>query len=222
MSNGRVHWNGTRRVLWRLVGYPLAVILVWAAIVWSLRASAEEPSGRRAAAVSRRVAAANPSTVHRVISDYFADKRGYEPGDLITREDVREILERLADHGVVPRDAEEIVEDSLEEGAFLVQLLSSERGRRFMRKTKKEKLIYDRLDRIAAVPQGKKTLRNVVRLPDGHRYAPIRPARGTPTLLDLLPKRGSSRTRSIKDYTKPTGKIYTQSDLEKRLLKHRR
>lgn len=222
MSSSRVYWSGTWRVVWRLVGYPSAVVLIWAAIVWSLRVSAEESAGRRSARLSVRVAAANPSTVRRVVSDYFADKRGYEPGDLITREDVREILARLAEHGVVPRDAEEILEDSLGEDAFLVQLLSSERGRRFMRKTKKEKLIYDRLDRIAAVPQGKKTLRDVVRLPDGHRYAPIRPARGTPTLLDLLPKRGSSRTRSIKDYTKPTGKIYTQSDLEKRLLRNRR
>ncbi len=216
-SRGR-HSRGIvyRLLLW-LVAYPLAIVLVWVAIHWSLRVSAEEPLRRGSVQVSRGVHQGGGELVRRELADYFRQKKGYEPGDLITRKDVEAVLKRLASRGYQPRDAKQIIEASLSESDFLVQLLGGTRGRKFMRKVKKESLIYDRLDRIAQVPQGKRTLSDLIKLPDAHRYAPVRPARGIPTLLDLLPKRRSSRTRSIKDYDKPTGKIYTAKQLQERL-----
>ena len=208
-----------RRLLWRFFAYPAAVASVWFAIVWSLRANAEEPSAAapKRPSVTRASNRPSPAVVRRMVADYFSNKADYERGDLITRRDVQAILKQLRQRGIVPKDAKEILEAALPESHFLVELSRSTRGRRFLRKTKNEELIYDRLDRIAGVPNGQRMLRDLVKLPDAHRYAPMRPARGTPSMLDLLPKRGSSRTRTIRDYSKPTGRIYTEDDLVKRL-----
>ncbi len=208
-----------RRWVWRVVAYPAAVASVWLAITWSLRANAEEPRAAtpKRPSVTRASSRPSPAVVRRVVADYFSKKDGYERGDLITRRDVQAILKRLRQRGIVPRDAKEILGAALPESHFLVELSKSTQGRRFLRKTKNEELIYDRLDRIAGVPNGQRMLRDLVKLPDAHRYAPIRPARGTPSMLELLPKRGSSRTRTIPNYAKPTGRIYTEADLVKRL-----
>ena len=208
-----------RRLVWRVVAYPAAVASVWFAITWSLRANAEEPSAAtpKRPSVTRASSRPSPAVVQRVVADYFSKKEGYEPGDLITRHNVQAILKQLRQRGIVPKDAKEILQAALPENHFLVELSRSTRGRRFLRKTKNEELIYDRLDRIAGVPNGQRMLRDLVKLPDAHRYAPMRPAQGTPSMLDLLPKRGSSRTRTIPNYAKPTGRIYTEADLVKRL-----
>jgi len=41
--------------------------------------------------------------------------------------------------------------------------------------------------------------------------------RGVPGFLELLPKNRSGKTRTIKDYQQPTGLIYTEKQLLKRL-----
>ncbi len=208
-----------RRLLWRFFAYPAAVASVWFAIVWSLRVNAEEPRvvSPKPPSVARSSSRPSLAVVRRVVADYFSKKTDYERGDLITRRDVQTILKQLRKRGIVPKNAKEILEAALPESHFLVELSRSTRGRRFLRKTKNEELIYDRLDRIAGVPNGQRMLRDLVKLPDAHRYAPMRPARGTPSMLELLPKRGSSRTRTIPNYAKPTGRIYTEADLVKRL-----
>ena len=86
-----------------------------------------------------------------------------------------------------------------------------------MRKVAGQERIYDRLDRISQVAGGESLLQGLVRLPDGERYTMRNPPRGRPDLLELLPKDGSGKTRTIKDYGKPTGQIYTEADLVERL-----
>ena len=162
--------------------------------------------------------AIGPAVIGQVVGRHFQGKRDYRDGDLIDRDDVTQILAVLKERGWSPDRAKEIESAALPANDFLVKLLSSSQGRRFMRKVKSFKLIYDRLDRIARVSGGQRMLTDLVRLPDGHRYAAWRPKRGTPNLLDFLPKRGNGRRRSIKDYDKPTGKIYTAEQLQERLL----
>ena len=86
-----------------------------------------------------------------------------------------------------------------------------------MRRVSGYKLIYDRLDRIAHESGGQRLIRDLIKLPDGARYARWSPGRGVPGLVDFLPKNRSGKTRTVKDYTKPTGKIYTQKQLLERL-----
>ena len=62
-------------------------------------------------------------------------------------------------------------------------------------------------------------MRDLMKLPDAARYAKIDTGRGVPDMIDFLPKSGSSKTRRVKDYKKPTGKLYTFNDLFKYLVK---
>ena len=91
----------------------------------------------------------------------------------------------------------------------LVRLLRSPNGRRFMGQTINNRLMFDRLDRIADEPGGKRLLRDLMKLPDAARYAKIDTGRGIPEMIDFLPKSGSSKTQRVKNYRKPTGKLFT-------------
>ena len=167
-------------------------------------------------------ASITPRRLAAMVDRYFRTRRDYRDGDLIHRRDVVQVLAWLKKAGWEPAEAKEIEESALPANDFLVQLFSKPAGRRFMRKVASYKLIYDRLDRIARVPGGRRMLADVVRLPDGERYAAWRPQRGAPDLLDLLPKRGNGRKRHIKDYERPTGRIYTAGQLKDRLMRQLR
>ena len=155
--------------------------------------------------------------MQKVVKKSFEGKKKYQKGDLISQDDVKAALKSLETAGWAPADSKQIIADTLPASDFLVKELSDTRGRRFMRQVSGYKLIYDRLDRLAREAGGQTMLKAVLNLPDGYRYAayPTRPE--IPDLVDFLPKRGNSRTRVVKDYDKPTGRIYTEEDLMERL-----
>lgn len=157
--------------------------------------------------------------VQRVVADYFREQAHYRPGDIITQTDVAAVLKDLAAAGWQPRDGRQILADTLPEGNAVVLNLRTERGRRFMHKVSEYDSIYDRMDRVSQVSGGQRTLDAIVRLPDGEKYAlpKKQTPNGVPDFLDLLPKNASGKVRSLKDYNKPTGRIYTETDLVKRL-----
>jgi hypothetical protein len=88
-----------------------------------------------------------------------------------------------------------------------------------MRRVSGFDLIYDRLDRVSRVSGGQRMLEAIVRLPDGQRYAKPKSQlpHGVPDFLELLPKNSSGKVRTIRDYDKPTGRLYTADDLLARL-----
>jgi hypothetical protein len=164
-------------------------------------------------------AAPSKKQIAQFVSYELQQKANYQPGDLITLEDVKPILKKLAVAGKPVPNESKVVQDLLPANSALVKHLSSRLGHRFMRKVRNDKLIYDRLDRISRVNGGNALLRDLLKLPDGARYAKMDPGQAVPDLLDLLPKTRSGKTRTIKDYKKPTGRIYTEEDLVKRLVK---
>src|SRR6185503_17441521 len=95
----------------------------------------------------------------------------------------------------------------------VVRTLRSAAGKKFMRQVSGRELMYDRLDRISEVSGGTLLIQDLVKLPNGERYAKPMSGGGVPDLLDLLPKNASGQTRRIRDYHKPTGRFYTVSDL---------
>ncbi len=161
----------------------------------------------------------SPATIRTIAARHLAQKEGYKSGDLITKKDVPPILKQLAtSYGQVP-DQKKILEDLLSDTSVLASYSSTARGGQFMRKVACDKLIFDRLDRISRVSGGKALLRDIAKLPDGPRYAKLKHTPGVPNLLDLLPKNRSGKTRTVKNYKKPTGRIYTQKDLVERITK---
>ena len=157
--------------------------------------------------------------VQQVVAAHFSAQSTYSPGDLLAQSDVAAILKKLAEAGWQPVDQKKILADTLPDENSLVRLLRTTQGRKFMGKVSGFELIYDRMDRVSQVSSGQRNLEAIVRLPNGETYAKPKKQlpNGQPDFLDLLAKNSSGKVRTIKDYDKPTGRIYTEKELLKRL-----
>ena len=58
----------------------------------------------------------------------------------------------------------------------------------------------------------------LVRLPNGEKFSKLKKdlPHGVPDILELMPKKGNGMVRTIKDYEKPTGRIYTEAQFVQR------
>ena len=157
------------------------------------------------------------SDVQKVVEDSFASQKGREPKDLISRSEAEQALQKVQELGWDIEDMSEIAELTLPDQHVMVKTFQTKDGRRFMRHISGRELMYDRLDRISEVSGGSRLIQDIVKLPDGERYARPKPGGGIPDLLDLLPKGASGQTRRIPDYHKPTGHLYTVEALIERL-----
>jgi hypothetical protein len=155
--------------------------------------------------------------VRHTVQAYFAAQKERQPRDLMTRSEATEVLRAVNKLGWDITDQKEILEATLPDNHIMVTTFRTPAGQRFMRQISNRDLMYDRLDRISEVSGGPQLIRDIVKLPDGERYAKPRSGGGVPDLLDLLPKDASAQTRRIRDYHKPTGHIYTVDDLLARL-----
>jgi hypothetical protein len=153
------------------------------------------------------------SEVRAAVESHFAGLPDLAPGDLITASDAAPALKALEKMGWKDISRSETAKRLLEDGAFLARELRSEPGRIFMRRVSGYRLIYDRLDRVSQMPGGQKLIHDMIRLPDGHRYAQMQPHQGVPPMTDFLPKGVSGKAPRVPDIDKPTGRIYTQSEL---------
>jgi hypothetical protein len=163
------------------------------------------------------------AAVRNAIRQHFAKLPDFREGDIIAKSEVQPVFQQLKEMGWQVADQQAIMEQVLDDGDVLVATLRSGPGRRFMRKVSGYSAIYDRLDRVCRESGGQALLRSLVQLPDGERYAKARRPRAVPGLVELLPKKGSSKTRTVADYGKPTGRIYTSAQLLEQLEEsHRR
>lgn len=157
--------------------------------------------------------------LREVVATHFRTIPGYRPGDIISQSDVKAALRQLATYGFQPEDGQQILDDTLSDSNSLVTLLRTERGRKYMAKVNGYTLIYDRLDRVTRVSGGRTTLEMLIRLPNGEKFSHLKSQlpNGVPDILDLMPKKGNGLVRSIKGYEKPTGRVYSEADLIRRL-----
>ena len=155
--------------------------------------------------------------IEKTVHEYFEKDRSHREEDLITCSQVAEILQSIKKLGWEVPDEKKLLDDALEESHILVRTMQTPAGRKFLSKVASRDLIYDRFDRISEVSGGPELIRDIVKLPNGEKYAKPRSGGGVPDLLDLLPKNASGKTRRIADYDSPTGHIYTIADLLTRL-----
>jgi hypothetical protein len=151
--------------------------------------------------------------VEQTVAQHFESRRDYQSGDLITKEAVAPLLAQLQKKGFPLADAKQILEQVPGKGEFLVDQLSTPGGRTFMRRIVAYPDAYDRLDRLSRLPHGEQTVRDLIRNPGGEkmvRYMTTAPnAEGVGKLLSNSP--------SSKQFTVPTGRIYTVAMLLARL-----
>jgi hypothetical protein len=153
------------------------------------------------------------SEVRSAVESHFAALPEHEPGNLITVSDVAPVFRELEQLGWSGVSRGKTSSQLLDDGSFLARELRSTPGRTFMRRVSGYRLIYDRLDRVSQMPGGQKLIHDMIRLPDGHRYAQQTPHQGVPPMTDFLPKGVSGKSPRVPDIDKPTGRIYTQSEL---------
>ncbi|MDP7020596.1 MAG: hypothetical protein QGG36_32650 [Pirellulaceae bacterium] len=151
--------------------------------------------------------------VHRYL-DGLSD---YKKGDLLSQGHVAKMTAHMKKMGWRVREEKRLFKDTLPDSHFLVQQLHTRHGHRFMRNVQRHPQIYSKLERISSAHGGRALVRDLLKLPDAAKYANPNRARGVPQMKDFLPKHGNSRQPQIRDYNKPTGKIYTEDQLLKRL-----
>ena len=198
-------------------GSPWRTLPLYRGILPSLVALLAISCGLSASQAASRPALPPLSKVKQVIDHHFAEMPGYRRGDIIAKGDVQPLFAQLKQLGWVVADRQAIEKQLLADSHAVVTTLRTQSGRRFMRKVSGNGGIYDRLDRISRESGGKQLIRSLVKLPDGERYAKSKSARGVPGMLEFLPKKGSSKSRKVADYDKPTGQIYTVDQLTQRL-----
>jgi hypothetical protein len=163
--------------------------------------------------------AAIPSSaeIKKVVSRHFAAKEDFQPGDLIIREDVKPLLEKLRKLGLPLPDAKKILDDAPRGDEFIAQQLATPDGQKFMRRISKYPMAYDRLDRLGRLPRGRSIVRELIRGPGGEKMIEyMTTAAGGKELGKML-----SNSPGASDFNAPTGRIYTVEMLLERLEESR-
>ena len=151
--------------------------------------------------------------VQRTVVRYFQAYRDFQPGDLITAADVEPLLAELRQKGLPLGDAEEILADVPGKGEFLVGQFSTPAGRKFMRRIAAYPNVYDRLDRLAHLPNGQQTVRDLIRNPGGEKMVAYMTTTVSGRELGKILTDGPE----AKLFTVATGRIYTVAMLLARL-----
>jgi hypothetical protein len=144
-------------------------------------------------------------TVTQAIERWFDAQDDYEPGDLITRSQVKTVLAKLADAGAAVPSSEKIAELALDDSSFIVRELSTTSGRKFMRNLAKDPGAFARLDRLTKVSGGEKLIRDLARDKGGDKLIEYMATKGGRSMMSDVP--------GATDFNKPTGRIYTVDDL---------
>lgn len=137
----------------------------------------------------------------------------YQPGDLISRNQVQPAFALLQQVGWEVRDQQEILNLVPNDSEFFVVQMRTKNGLKFMRQMSKYPLGYDRIDRLGRMSMGKENINALIRGPDGYKmiqYMTETPyGKNMGVMLSQAP-RG-------KDFNSPTGRLYSADLLMLRL-----
>jgi len=167
-------------------------------------------SGSRSTARSNAAASDRPAwpVIEKAIRGKQPQEKGYQPGDLITRQEGTAILKELKRIKWPITPDTQITDRMLPKNDEMLRLLRSKRGLDFMRNISRFPGGYDRLDKMRGLPDGSKRLREIVTEPGGSKLIEyLATTRGGRNMGRQL-SRGGQR-----DFNAPTNRIYTIDDL---------
>jgi hypothetical protein len=146
--------------------------------------------------------------VEAAVSNGLAREKDLGPSDVVSRSQVRKLLDAVERLGWTLDDRREIESRVLDDGAFLIAKFRTPGGKKFMRKIASLPLAYDRIDRLAQLPQGRSTVERLIKGPDGHKLLQyMAEEQGGRELAKMLSQDGRG------NFNKPTGKLYTAEQL---------
>jgi len=183
----------------------IAVLLAGAALT---PASAAAPA--RAPGPDKRAGSPAFQPIRSFVLQYFSRLPDFRKGDLISQGQVRPLLEHLTGLGLAVPDPKDFLARVPAEDSFLVRQLRTRQGRKFMRHLSGVPGVYDRLERLAAMKRGRKTI--VELIGRGKKGAAVivyfADEQDGQKMGRLMARRGQSP-----DFNKSTGKIYTVDQL---------
>ena len=149
------------------------------------------------------------------VQKQLAANRSYRPGDLITNSAVESLFRKLEKINWKVADRRDILKLVLSDSDWMARQFSSEQGREFMRQISELPGGYDRVDRLRRMPYGPQQIADLIRSPDGYlMFEYMTTTQGGRNLGGMLSQGVNGR-----DFNSPTGRIYTELDLLKRLKK---
>jgi hypothetical protein len=153
--------------------------------------------------------------VKTTVEQHFASIRGYQQNDLLTASMVEPVFAKLEKINWHVSDRKDIVKSVLPDADWMARQLTARSAKRFMREIAELPLGYDRVDHFRRMPYGQRRLVDMIRSPGGSKmFEYMATTQGGKSLTRMM-------TRDVNgaDFNKPTGKIYTELDLLKRLKK---
>ncbi|MCH9656247.1 MAG: hypothetical protein K0U86_22060 [Planctomycetes bacterium] len=147
--------------------------------------------------------------VLKITQEYFQGFKQYQPGDLITRNQMKPLFRQLQKAGWSVKSEPKILSRLHSESDFLAAQLKTAKGIKFMRKISQLPGGYDRLDHILAMPYGKRRIKEFINSPGGNLMIEyMTTTKGGKNLGKYL-----SKTKTGKGFNKPTSRIYTEKQL---------
>ncbi|MCC7086457.1 MAG: hypothetical protein IT427_15765 [Pirellulales bacterium] len=137
----------------------------------------------------------------------------YEPGDLISCQQVAPVFPILKALGWPVLDRDEILKLVPMENEYFVTKLRTKAGRKFMRQIERYPLAFDRIDRIGRMYMGDDNVDALIRGPDGYKMLQYM----TETAWGKTMGKMLSQAPRGKDFNAPTGRLYTADALMLRL-----
>jgi hypothetical protein len=153
--------------------------------------------------------------VKQTVEEHFAATRDREANDLITAGSVGALFGKLEKLNWKVADRKEILKSVVPESDWLARQFATRNGRKFMRQISELPDGYDRVDRLRRMPYGERRVADMIRNPDGGKMIEYMTSTREGKNLGRMVSRGVRG----EDFNKPTGRIYTQLDLLKRLKK---
>ena len=147
------------------------------------------------------------------VTRYFAGKRNYQPGDLVSQADWDALVKLFTKSGWTPQDSARIRASLLPEKSFLVRQSQRPAGRDFLRRINRLPQGYDCLDHLSQLSTGEATIARLIDGPDGDKLIEYMTSAAGGTELGAM----LSDAPGGKGFNRPTGHIYTANQLLPRI-----
>jgi hypothetical protein len=151
--------------------------------------------------------------VTKQVQQVLALDPDYQTGDLLTAPKVERVLSKLEKINWKIADAREIVKLVLSDSDWMAERLSGGDGKEFMRRIATMPGGYDRVDRIRNMPNGEYQISDFIESPGGYTMIEYMTTTQEGRNLGALVSEGVNG----ENFNKPTGRIYTERELLKRL-----
>jgi hypothetical protein len=154
-------------------------------------------------------------TVSRTVAKQLAARDSYRSGDLLTASTVESLFRKLEKINWKVADRKDILKSVLSDSDWMARQFSTQNGRDFMRQVAELPGGYDRVDHLRRMPYGQQQMADLMRGPDGYKlFEYMTTTQGGKNLGNML-----SQGVNGENFNRPTGRIYTEIDLIKRLKK---